>query len=618
MQHKKPFLLLLILALITALALTTILAKDHKPTDPGSPTQVVDHGNGNGNGNNGNHGNGGGGQQQPPATDQPQSTPVPSDGQLGCQKNNPGRLDCSSLDVSGVCDGGMAVFTIHNSGEPGNGDMRAPTQYRIVVDGVVVETGSIQLAGGASMQITYSGGGGSVTLEADQQVGHPGNSHPRVTLDCGSSSVTNTPQPTPSVEPTLEPTATETPTVQPPLLSAEVFCVDDGSILFVVSNTGGNMLDSELYMVTDPNGALVDQGYIQLFTGEQLPLQYWGYLSLTLRIGDLFVIASPECAPVPPTATPEVQPPNLSAEASCMYDGSVQFIITNLGGDMTEAVYYTVTDPNGALVADGYVLLLSGEQLPLQYSGYPILTLTIGDLVVTSSDCTPTNPPVLEGNVYCQADGSIRFVIVNTGGDMLLPAYYTVTTPDGGFVADGWLQLFTGEQAILEYSGYPRLTFTMGNLVITQDAECLPPTPEPTQEVTPTPEPTIEGTPTVEPTQEFTPTPTPTDDGTLGCQKHNDGRLDCSSLQVTAVCDGDVAVFTITNRGERGNGDMRAPTEYRLIVDGVVVESGTAQLLGHASMQISYSAGGTVTLEADQQVGHPGQSQPQATISCSA
>jgi hypothetical protein len=111
-------------------------------------------------------------------------TETPTEPPLGCQGNNPDRLDCSSLEVSGTCDGTTAVFTITNTGEPGNGDMRAPTQYRIIVDGVVVETGTVQIAGGATMTVSYSGGG-NITLEADQQIGHPGGSQPQATVSCG-------------------------------------------------------------------------------------------------------------------------------------------------------------------------------------------------------------------------------------------------------------------------------------------------------------------------------------------------------------------------------------------------------------------------------------------------
>jgi hypothetical protein len=670
MQQQKRFVLLLAIGLITLLAMGTILAKDNKGGEGGNgngdqtvvPSQGGNNGNGNGggngHGNGGNQGNGGnGGQGQPPA----QSTPAPdsSDGLLGCQKNSPSRLDCSSLEVSGVCEGDIAVFTIRNTGEAGNGDMRAPTQYRLVVDGVVVESGSIQLLGGATGQITYSGGG-TVTLEADQQIGHPGNSHPRVTLDCGAPSTTATP------EPTITATVEFTATIAAPILSAEVFCQEDGSILFVVSNSGGNMLDAAAYSVTDPNGTQVDSGTIQLFTGEQFPLQYWGYTSLTLTIGDLIVVASPECVMPTPAPTEEVTPtaepteeitptvtvPDLSGTAYCMADGSILFVIYNNGGDMLDSSYYTVTDGNGALVADGYIQLFTGEEYTLSYSGYDSLTFTMGDLVVTNSDCSAVTPeptqevtppyetPVLTGSVYCEADGSIIFIISNSGADMLEAAYYNVVDSNGALVADGWLQLFTGESTMLQYWGYTQLTFVMGDLYLSQFTECITPTPVPTEEVTPTPEPTQEFTPTPEPTQEFTPTPEPTQEftptpeptqevtptvaptltatpgGVLGCQKNNPTRPDCSSLQVTGTCMGGVAVFTIRNTGERGNGDMLYATEYRILVDGVVVESGTVQLIGKASMQISYSGAGKITLEADQQTGHPGKSQPQASVSC--
>lgn len=140
------------------------------------------------------------------------------------------------------------------------------------------------------------------------------------------------------------------------------------------------------------------------------------------------------------------------------------------------------------------------------------------------------------------------------------------------------------------------------------------PTPTPT-DPTPTPtEPTPTVTPTDTPTETATPEPTPTE--VLGCQKNNPDRLDCSSLQVSGTCEGGTAVFTITNTGEAGNGDMRAPTEWRLIQDGQVIQSGTVQINGATSMTVTYSDGGEVRLEADQQVGHPGNSRPNAIVNC--
>ncbi len=664
MHHRQRFILLITLGLIYVFAMRTILAQDNNSHGHGNgngsnngsqqvqPTQSGNNGNHQEGGNNGNGGGNGGNKNN---NDQSAPTTAPSENQLaptavpqqetisvlGCQKNNPTRLDCSSLDVKGVCDSGTAIFIIHNSGEPGNGDMRAPTQYRLLVDGIVVETGSVQLAGSISGQVTYSGGG-SVTLEVDQQVGHPGNSHPRVTLDCGEPAQTPTVEPTEEITPTVQPTETVTP-IEPDL-SAEVICKEDGSILFIITSNGGDMLDSAAFTVSDPNSNVIDNGNIQLLAGAQTSLQYWVTTGLTLVVSDLVVVSTPECVPstpqTPPDVTPTVEPTlgsDLNGQSYCQMDGSILFVVNNYGSDMTDSEYYTVTDSSNSVISDGYAQILAGQYFSLYFTGYSSLTFTMGDLVIVSPDCgtgTPeptleVTPPVdnsvLAGSVSCQYDGSILFVITNTGESMPESAYYSVTDPDSLLVDDGWLLLMTGESTSLQYWGYSRLTLTMGSLVIVQDAECIPPTPEitptpeptaePTQDVTPTLEPTVEVTPTIEPTETVTPTPAPT--GTLGCQKNNPDRKDCSSLQVTGTCQDSVAVFTVRNTGKAGEGDMVSATQYRIIVDGVVVQTGSVQLVGESSIQITYSGTGTVTLEADQQTGHPGQSQPQATVSCS-
>src|SRR5690606_6129764 len=107
-----------------------------------------------------------------------------------------------------------AVFIITNTGEPGNGDMVAATSYQLLQNGTVVESGSVQLGGGQSTEIRYSGGG-EITLIAEQQVGHPGNSRPRVTLNCGVPVEEPTEEPTQEVTPTEEPTPEVTPTEEP-------------------------------------------------------------------------------------------------------------------------------------------------------------------------------------------------------------------------------------------------------------------------------------------------------------------------------------------------------------------------------------------------------------------
>lgn len=173
-----------------------------------------------------------------PPDDPPTATPIPTDTPLPTETPIPtdtptaeptatqpppcasdGRLDCSSLEVTATCDGDTAVFTIRNTGEPGNGDMVSPTQWRLYVSNVLINTGEVLLNGGASMEVRYADGG-RARLEADQQVGHPGHSRPKAEIKCGHKATatftpTDAPVPTDEVSPTPSATATETPTDTP-------------------------------------------------------------------------------------------------------------------------------------------------------------------------------------------------------------------------------------------------------------------------------------------------------------------------------------------------------------------------------------------------------------------
>jgi hypothetical protein len=608
-QHLIAF---FIIVLVTLLATSPILSyvDDSLSSQPVLQEQGRGNGNGNGNGNangngvgngggneNGNGNGGGNGSASQPQSSQQLSS---SDDLLGCQKNNPERLDCSSLEVTGVCEGSVAVFTIRNTGEPGNGDMRAPTEYRLIVDGVVVESGMIQLVGGTTAQISWTGGG-TVTLEADQQIGHPGNSHPQTTLNCGAPA---------EVSPT------------PPHISAGAYCAQDGSTVFVITNDGGDMAEPAAYVVTDAAGNLVAEGTLQLASGDGVPLSFAPELgATTLNVGGGLATATIECQ-APATEEPTTPPAEhqLTLEAYCTENGYPGFIIVNVGGDMTAPVYFSVVDESGTVVDEGYLQLASGEMMVLEYNFAGVLTLMVEGQEVANLGCQPpatetvtppAEPPTLIADAYCTAANYPAFTITNIGGDMTEALPYTVVDVDGNLIEEGTLQLGSGEYVVLEYNVSGFLTLNIGNDLYVATADCRIPS---TEEPAPTEEPPP---PTEEPTEE--PTAEPTEDPSLpppGCQGNNEDRLDCSSLEVTGTCVDGVAVFTITNTGEPGNGDMRAPTEYRLYVDGQLVESGQVQLLGGDSMEIRYEGGGTVRLEADQQIGHPGQSQPRTTLHC--
>jgi predicted RNA-binding protein with TRAM domain len=751
MFTRKSFFAILMVCLVTLLVVTPILATGVDPIEQ----------RGGGNGGSGNT----------------------TSTLLGCQKNNPSRLDCSSLEVSGVCNGAVAVFTIRNTGSPGDGDMRAPTTYRLIVDGVVVQSGTIQLAGGATMQITYSGGG-SVTLEADQQIGHPGNSHPRTTLNCAPPPPTE--EPTPEVVPPAfnvvpsceldgstkfiisnsggnmtanepyvvtdvhgnmvsqgtvllasgesitviafgeqlaltiagqtyyamtcsVPTEEPTPEVVSPLFSVDPHCTIEGSTVFTIFNEGGDMLTETWYTVTDQYGTVVAEGSLQLASGASFDVFAVG-MGLTLSL-DGVTYSAPDCVLPTEEPTPEVFPPVFNVVPYCTIEGSTVFTIYNDGGDMTQEAWYTVTDQYGTVVAEGSLMLAGGgsfdviafgtgltlsldgvtysasdcvapteevtpteEVFPPVFSVAPYcaiegstvftiyndggdmtqemaylvtdqnnnivvtgslmlanggsfdvvafgtgLTLSLNGVTYSASDCvTPTEeptpevfPPVFSVVPYCTIEGSTVFTIYNDGGDMTQEMAYLVTDQNNNIVVTGSLMLASGASLDVIASG-TGLTLWLGDATYAAPV-CVTPTEEPTPEVTPTEEPTPEPTPEVTPTEEPTPEPTLPP---LGCQQNNPDRLDCSSLQVSGTCDANTAVFTITNTGEAGNGDMRAPTAYAIYVDGVLVESGTVDLDGNTSMQVTYIGTGKITLVATQQVGHPGRSQPQASVNC--
>lgn len=483
------------------------------------------------------------------------------DGQLGCQKNNPERVDCSSLEVTGYCEANEAVFTIRNTGEPGDGDMRSATQYRLIVDGVVVESGPVQLGGGGTMTIRYSGGGTTVTLEADQQAGHPGNSRPQVTLSCQPAP---TPVPPTPVPPTAVPPTTVPPTTVPP--------TDEPT-------------DEPTTEPTTPSP-----------TDEPT--------------------AEPTVEPTE-EPTPDPTQPHLVLDSFCDDSGNslIVFNVTNTGADMIDPLWYVVRDQSWNTIDEGWLMLYSGDTLELSYSAdYSPLTLYIGDyLIVKTQDCLN---PYFDVFPYCLDDGGFAFTVSNQGTDMFNPEAYTVVDQDTNLVDSGDIFLMANEFITLTYPPlYTSLSFEIGGGLGVAYLECQPPTtPEPTPE--PTQEPTVEPTPA--PTEEQTPepTPTPADPGKLGCQKNNPERLDCSSLQLAATCDGDVAVFTITNTGEPGNGDMLVATQYYLFIGGAVIDTGDVLLEGGATMEIRYDGGERATLQANQQVGHPGKSLPRATIQC--
>ena len=309
--------------------------------------------------------------------------------QLSCQKNNPERVDCSSLAVTGIClEDGTAQFTIRNTGEAGDGDMLQPTEWRLVDDaGNVVQSGPILLKGGETMQVTYTGGI-QITLFADQQIGHPGSSRPQETLAC-----------TPNL----------------PEVKYEAVCAENGVATFTITNSGGAMTQPEAYQILDSQNNVVKDGSYQLGKGETATVVVTGVYG-ELRF------STPAGVPV---STICVKPPQVKYEAVCAENGVATFTITNSGGAMTQPEAYQILDSQNNVVKDGSYQLGEGESMTVEVTGvYDQLRFSTPAGVPVSTICTEQSKVTYGG--ICAENGVATFTITNSGGAMTQPEAYQI------------------------------------------------------------------------------------------------------------------------------------------------------------------------------------------------
>ena len=89
--------------------------------------------------------------------------------------------DKSSVELTGVClPNGDAQFTATNTGR----GMDGPTAWREYEADTLTQQGAVILAAGGSYVWTFASKGVPVRFEIDQRPGHPGSSHPKLTLTC--------------------------------------------------------------------------------------------------------------------------------------------------------------------------------------------------------------------------------------------------------------------------------------------------------------------------------------------------------------------------------------------------------------------------------------------------
>ncbi|GAP13664.1 hypothetical protein LARV_01419, partial [Longilinea arvoryzae] len=602
----------------------------------------------------------------------------------------PAGWDRSSVSVTGKClTTGEVEFTISNTGSA----MTGTTNWRLIVNGSVVQSGTIQLGDHGSQTLTFSYPGVKVILEVDQRPGHPGTGSARADDTC--SAPTNTPVPsktptatatkvstptatftatatdvptatatltvTPTKTSTPTPTLTATPSWDKSSVSVTGKCLTTGEVEFTITNTGSAMSGPTNWRLT-VDGTVVQSGTLKLGDHESttMTFSYPGVKAILVvdqRPGHPgssspqadFTCSVPTATPTPThTFTPTVtKTPTATA--------------TN-----TPTATFTATATNTSTPTATMTQTATATNTPTATATHtPTATMTPTATKTSTPTLTPT-PSWDKSSVSvtgkCLTTGEVEFTITNTGSAMSGPTNWRLTV-DGTVVQSGTLQLGDHESTTMTFS-YPGVKAILvvdqrpghpGSSSPQADFICSVPTATPTATATHTPTatmtptatatntPTATFTPTVTatntptatftatatktstPTATFTPTATntstPTATLTPTATKTSTPTLtptpswDKSSVSVTGKCltTGEVE-FTITNTGSA----MSGPTNWRLTVDGTVVQSGTLQLGDHESTTMTFSYPGVkAILVVDQRPGHPGSSSPQADFICS-
>lgn len=191
-------------------------------------------------------------------------------------------------------------------------------------------------------------------------------------------------------------------------------------------------------------------------------------------------ITAPEITPEPevgveataeltPEATAEAtdEPSALEVSATCTNLG-VQFVISNPGEAMAAAAPVLVD-----AVQVGEIQLLAGETMTVDAGfGVPRLTF-LGTDYALQTPCIP--PAELSIAAECTLEFGVIFTLTNTGGAMSAEAEYTLSFPEGqGDAQTTPFQLDAGE-ALEIRAGFGLPTFSSGDLLLTLDDTCDPP-----------------------------------------------------------------------------------------------------------------------------------------------
>ncbi|HRF93653.1 MAG TPA: hypothetical protein PLZ51_00595, partial [Aggregatilineales bacterium] len=458
-----------------------------------------------------------------------------------------------------------------------------------------------------------------------------------------------TPEPTVDVTPDVTPEPTEDVTPVPLVLDSSLVCSAEGMVTFTVFVLEGAMGDEGYEVQVSVNGEIIYTDYIYGLNMDNptatFELGYYSGQTVTFTVVGLDGL----------TKTVECwDNSNIVVEGTCV-DGVPTFYVLNYGAPMTGEVAWYLMDANNNVLTTGAVFVTDGETTTLTFPEYsdqqlylevdqrpgfvgddysyavidacfipteepteePTVDVTPEPTVDVTPEPTPTNTPDVTpeptptstpdvtpeptptntpdvtpeptptstpepidfvSSVICLNNGNATFTVTYTGtGSMAQGESYAVSYTTDDLTDDDTDDQFTVIGAVTRLSqSKPTATFTvrrMSGETITFVVEGL-------------------GALTA----------------TIDC-------WDKSSVSVDGACVDGVPTFYVNNTGSEA---MTGDTTWRLIDEqtGTILTSGTIRLGGKDTQLLTFEeyAGLNIRLIVDQRPGHPGNSQPNASL----
>lgn len=385
---------------------------------------------------------------------------------------------------------------------------------------------------------------------------------------------TRTPSNTPT--PTFTPTASFTPSATPkPLdgqLDLKVFCNNDESATFRISNISGAVSDGT-YTLSDP----AQSGPVDLQPGTFISIPGAGNATMTVTYRTSLLssvtlsvtgscllrpTATPSHTPTPTataTNTPPASPPVLTVQGSCagVNTNTAQFVISNNGGSMSTSYPYVILDDSNNIVDTGILNLAAGQSTTVTVSGnsttYTLSSpsdsslTTVVDMTTCVASVQPPPANLSIAGVCTSNQGEASFVLTNNGADMTTPYTYIITDASGALAGSGTISLGVNQSTTITVTGnstsYTFATLNDPSLTTLVDmTTCVTPPPPP---------------------------PPPP-----------------ANLSINGVCTSSmgVATFVLTNNGT----DMAIPYPYTITdASGTVVQTGTISLMAGQSITLT-------------------------------